>query len=66
MLRAISDCNIPKFISEDIPLFEGIITDLFPTTSKALPDYEKLLNCIEESMNRRNLEDNEEFKLKAI
>lgn len=42
VLRAISDCNIPKFISEDVPLFEGIISDLFPTTEKAKPNYEIL------------------------
>jgi dynein heavy chain len=42
VLRAISDCNIPKFISEDIPLFEGIISDLFPTTDKTKPSYEIL------------------------
>ena len=42
VLRAISDCNIPKFISEDIPLFEGIISDLFPTTIQKKPNYTRL------------------------
>ena len=46
VLRAISDCNIPKFISEDIPLFEGIISDLFPTTDKSKPNYDSLLSSI--------------------
>lgn len=32
VLKAISVCNIPKFIKEDIDQFNGIISDLFPTT----------------------------------
>ncbi len=38
-LRAISDCNLPKFTTKDVPLFNNIISDLFPKVEPQQRDY---------------------------
>ena len=30
-MRALRDFNVPKIISEDIPIFMGLISDMFPS-----------------------------------
>jgi dynein heavy chain len=30
LIRAMRDSNIPKFLAQDLPLFQALIQDLFP------------------------------------
>lgn len=42
MIKALRDSNIPKFLDQDIPLFNGLINDLFPGEKVGDNKYEDL------------------------
>ncbi|KAL0237672.1 hypothetical protein PCE1_001066 [Barthelona sp. PCE] len=66
LLRALRDCNLPKFLADDLPLFNGIISDLFPNTKIPSIDYGLLQQSIFESIAERNLQPTEDFVQKVI
>jgi dynein heavy chain len=41
LMRALRDMNLPKFVFEDVPLFSGLISDLFPNMDVKRKPYEK-------------------------
>ena len=50
LMRALRDMNLPKFVFEDVPLFLGLIADLFPGLDCPRVRYPTLNDAIEEDL----------------
>ena len=48
LMRALRDMNLPKFVYEDVPLFMGLITDLFPGLDCPRVRYPNFNDAVEE------------------
>ncbi|KAL0205536.1 hypothetical protein P9112_000843 [Eukaryota sp. TZLM1-RC] len=64
--RALCDVNLPKFLEQDVSLFLGIITDLFPKTKLPDPDYDLLLSSINDVIADLKLQPHPEFIKKVV
>ncbi|NXD64149.1 DYH1 protein, partial [Eolophus roseicapillus] len=65
-LRAIRDANVPKFLKDDLTLFSGIVSDLFPKIKEEPADYGILEEAIRKSCIKENLKDTDGFVTKCI
>jgi len=54
LMRALRDMNIPKFVFEDVPLFIGLINDLFPGIKADRVGYETLNQHVIDYLEKNN------------
>ncbi len=66
MLRAINDVNLAKFLAMDVPLFNGIKSDLFPGVTLPPPDYGHLDNMLKTILEEQNQTPHPYFMEKVI
>uniref|UniRef100_A0A3Q3IZZ6 Dynein, axonemal, heavy chain 1 n=1 Tax=Monopterus albus TaxID=43700 RepID=A0A3Q3IZZ6_MONAL len=65
-LRAIQDVNVPKFLQDDLKLFNGIVSDLFPKIKKEPISYGTLEESMRNVCHKRNLKDVDGYITKCI
>lgn len=65
-LRAIQDVNVPKFLVDDLKLFNGIVSDLFPNIKEQVIDYGSLDTSLRKACQKFNLKDVPGFIHKCI
>jgi dynein heavy chain len=66
LIRAMRDSNVPKFLEQDLPLFNGILVDLFPSIKVPYVDYRELQQAIEKTISSLNLQKVQTFVTKVI
>ena len=66
LMRALRDFNVPKIVTEDMPVFLGLIGDLFPAMDvprKRVPELEKM---VQQAVLDLKLQAEESFCLKVV
>ncbi|XP_022823491.1 dynein heavy chain 1, axonemal-like [Spodoptera litura] len=66
VLRALRDVNVPKFLANDLVLFNGIISDLFPRVEVPVVDYGIMETSIRNMLIKRGYDDLYSFIFKVI
>ncbi|KAF4320280.1 hypothetical protein JM18_005063 [Phytophthora kernoviae] len=66
LLRALQDVNLPKFLAHDIPLFGGIISDLFPGKSRPQLNLGALIRVIKLTIEKQHLQVHPFFLMKVV
>ena len=65
LIRAMRDSNVPKFVADDLPLFNALIQDLFPGVDIPEQDSTELETQIRKSLTTLNLQVVDEFVTKV-
>eukprot|EP01138_Halocafeteria_seosinensis_P006356 gb/GECG01006497.1/.p1 GENE.gb/GECG01006497.1/~~gb/GECG01006497.1/.p1 ORF type:complete len:3153 (+),score=416.35 gb/GECG01006497.1/:1-9459(+) len=66
LIRAMRDSNVPKFLSDDLPLFHAIVGDLFPGVNVPPNDFGDLQTTVKEQISEKGLQPVSAFMEKAL
>uniref|UniRef100_A0A671Z136 Dynein, axonemal, heavy polypeptide 9 like n=1 Tax=Sparus aurata TaxID=8175 RepID=A0A671Z136_SPAAU len=65
LMRALRDFNLPKIVTSDVPIFLGLISDLFPQVDVPRKRDPELENAVRQSVSELRLQPEENFILKV-
>lgn len=65
LMRALRDFNLPKIVTNDVPIFLGLISDLFPQLEVPRKRNPELDNAVRKSVSELHLQPEENFILKV-
>ena len=66
VLKALTDINLPQFVGDDLSLFKGIVSDVFPKIPPPTVNRPVLKQGLEETCRKRNLQPTPWFINKMI
>ncbi|TNN78182.1 Dynein heavy chain 11, axonemal [Liparis tanakae] len=65
LMRALRDFNLPKIVTSDVPIFLGLISDLFPQLDVPRKRDPELESAVRQSVSELRLQPDENFILKV-
>jgi dynein heavy chain len=66
LIRAMRDSNIPKFLKDDLPLFDAIVRDLFPGMEFPEVHHDDFVKALERELKKDNMQYDEKQVDKII